>query len=47
MPKTTFHAYRLVITAESFLLAEGRVQIGEGNHATLYEEAMKLLLRGA
>jgi error-prone DNA polymerase len=36
VPKATFHAYRLVITAESFLLAEGRVQIGEGNQATVY-----------
>jgi error-prone DNA polymerase len=41
VPKTTFHAYRLVITSESFLLAEGRVQIGEGNQATIYVTSIR------
>lgn len=36
VPQKTFHAYRLVITAESFLLAEGRIQLGEGDQATVY-----------
>ncbi|MCW1925681.1 error-prone DNA polymerase [Luteolibacter arcticus] len=41
VPKTTFHTYRLVITAESFLLAEGRVQIGEGDQATVYVTSIR------
>jgi error-prone DNA polymerase len=41
VPKTTFHAYKLVITAESFLLAEGRVQIGEGNQATVFVTSIR------
>jgi len=43
VPKKTFHAYKLVITAESFLLAEGRVQIGEGNQATVYVTSIRPL----
>lgn len=30
VPKTTFHAYRLVITAESFLWARGKFKSGVG-----------------
>jgi len=36
VPATTFHRLRLVITSESFLLAKGRIQISEGNQATVY-----------
>jgi error-prone DNA polymerase len=39
----TFRAYRLVIVAESFILAEGRVQQGEGDQATLYVTAVRPL----
>jgi error-prone DNA polymerase len=43
IPVKTFHAYKLVITAESFLLAEGRVQIGQGNQATVYVTSIRPL----
>ena len=43
IPVKTFHAYKLVITAESFLLAQGRVQIGEGNQATVYVTSIRPL----
>ncbi|GAA5119391.1 hypothetical protein JIN84_21755 [Luteolibacter yonseiensis] len=34
--KETFHAFRLVITSESFLCAEGRLQRSEGDQPTVY-----------
>jgi len=36
VPRDTFHRYRLTITTEPFLLARGRLQIGEGGTRTLY-----------
>ena len=39
----TFRANRLVIVSESFLLAEGRIQIGEGNQATVYVTGVRPL----
>ncbi len=43
VPKKTFNAHRLVITAESFLLASGRIQIGEGDQATVYVTSIEPL----
>ena len=41
VPKKTFHAHKLVITAESFLMAEGRIQIGQGDQATVYVTSIR------
>ena len=36
VPKKTFQRLRLVIVSEPFLLAEGRVQVSEGDQATVF-----------
>ncbi|MGJ8694883.1 MAG: DNA polymerase III subunit alpha [Verrucomicrobiaceae bacterium] len=36
VPRKTFHAYRLTITTESFLMIQGHVQISEGKQPTIY-----------
>lgn len=40
VPRDTFHAHRLVITTEPFLLAEGHVQISEGDQPTIYTTSL-------
>ncbi|MCH7226784.1 DNA polymerase III subunit alpha [Haloferula sp. A504] len=40
VPRDTFQRYRLLITTESFLLAEGTLQISEGDQPTLYTTAL-------
>ncbi len=39
----TFRANRLVIVSESFLLAEGRIQISEGGQATVFVSGIRAL----
>ncbi len=39
----TFRANKLVIVSESFLLAEGRIQISEGNQPTIYVTGIRPL----
>jgi len=36
VPRTTFHAHRLTITSERFLLIHGHAQITEGRQSTIY-----------
>ena len=36
IPKETYHEYRTVITSESFLKANGRLQIAEGRQPTMF-----------
>ena len=36
IPRKTFHEYKLIITSESFLLVQGRLQITEGRQPTVY-----------
>ena len=40
VPRDTFHQYKLLITTESFLLAEGTLQISEGDQPTVYTTAI-------
>ena len=41
--RETFHRLRLVIVTESFILAEGRIQISEGNQPTVFVEEIRPL----
>ncbi|RYD68635.1 MAG: DNA polymerase III subunit alpha [Verrucomicrobiaceae bacterium] len=43
VPSTTFNTHRRIITAEPFLLAEGRVQISEGDQPTIYVTSVRPL----
>ncbi|NNC90680.1 MAG: DNA polymerase III subunit alpha [Akkermansiaceae bacterium] len=43
VPRDTFHACRLIITSEPFLLCHGRLQVGEGGTRTLYTTAVEPL----
>ncbi len=43
VPRRTFAELRLVIVAEAFLLAEGRVQVSEGDQRTVYVTALRPL----
>ncbi|MDB6078453.1 MAG: dnaE [Akkermansiaceae bacterium] len=36
VPQKTFEAFKLVIVTEPFLLADGRIQISEGDQPTVY-----------
>ena len=40
VPRDTFHHYKLLITTESFLLVEGRLQMSEGDQPTVYTTAI-------
>jgi error-prone DNA polymerase len=40
VPRDTFDHYKLLITTESFLLAEGTLQISEGDQPTVYTTAL-------
>ena len=43
IPRKIFHQFRLIITSESFLLAQGRLQITEGRQPTVYITSLKPL----
>lgn len=43
IPRKTFHRFKLIITSESFLLAQGRLQITEGRQPTVYVTSLKPL----
>ncbi|MBT7215884.1 MAG: error-prone DNA polymerase, partial [Verrucomicrobia bacterium] len=43
IPRKTFHQFKLIITSESFLLAQGRLQITEGQQPTVYVISLKPL----
>jgi len=43
IPRKTFHAYKLVITSESFLLVQGRLQITEGRQPMVYVTSLQPL----
>jgi error-prone DNA polymerase len=43
IPRKTFHQFKLIITSESFLLAQGRLQITEGRQPTVYVTSLKPL----
>ena len=43
IPRKTFHQFKLIITSESFLLAQGRLQITEGQQPTVYVTSLKPL----
>lgn len=43
IPRKTFHQYKLIITSESFLLVQGRLQITEGRQPTVYVVRLQAL----
>lgn len=43
IPRKTFHQFKLIITSESFLLAQGRLQITEGRQPTVYVTSLQPL----
>ena len=43
IPRKTFHEYKLIITSESFLLVQGRLQITEGRQPTVYVVRLQAL----
>ena len=43
IPRKTFHAYKLIIVSESFLLVQGRLQITEGRQPTVYVTSIQPL----
>ena len=43
IPRKTFHKYKLIITSESFLLVQGRLQITEGRQPTVYVVRLQAL----
>ena len=43
IPRKTFHEYKRVITSESFLLVQGRLQITEGRQPTVYVTSIQPL----
>jgi error-prone DNA polymerase len=43
VPRKTFHQFKLIITSESFLLVQGRLQITEGKQPTIYVTSLQAL----
>lgn len=43
IPRKTFHQFKLIITGESFLLVQGRLQITEGRQPTVYVTSLQPL----
>lgn len=43
IPRKTFHQFKLIITSESFLLVQGRLQITEGKQPTIYVTSLQPL----
>jgi error-prone DNA polymerase len=43
IPRKTFHRFKLIITGESFLLVQGRLQITEGRQPTVYVTSLQPL----
>ena len=43
IPRKTFHEFKLIITSESFLLVQGRLQMTEGRQPTVYVTSLQPL----